>query len=236
MEHAPSIKRHKTTRDSKHVQRSDYKATHTYHKDTQGNFKGKHLPQRHEYNHKWTYTATERQINYKGTHKETQIKFRGTHATTKKHKTTTKLQTSTIKIHKMATESLVEFLSLWVCCCLKRVLGAVKMSVPRVLLSYNQSMLMNPQSSSTQFLSTCVSGMCQRGQIEVSERELNGTCNSTCAYKSYFGPPKQGCSRIDNCKTKDTGWKRFFSQCVPCICDCALSCRESLPRRTSKSK
>ncbi|XP_030293095.1 CUB and sushi domain-containing protein 1 isoform X1 [Sparus aurata] len=78
--------------------------------------------------------------------------------------------------------------------------------------------------------------MCQRGQIEVSERELNGTCNSTCAYKSYFGPPKQGCSRIDNCKTKDTGWKRFFSQCVPCICDCALSCRESLPRRAGKSK
>lgn len=75
-------------------------------------------------------------------------------------------------------------------------------------------------------LSACLSGMCQRGSIEISERELNGTCNSTCAYKSYFGPPKQGCTRIDNCKKKETGWKRFFAQCVPCICDCALSCGE----------
>eukprot|EP00064_Thunnus_orientalis_P002828 superscaffoldBa00000219_g2836 len=70
---------------------------------------------------------------------------------------------------------------------------------------------------------TCLR-MCQRGRIEISEKELNGTCNSTCAYKSYFGPPKQGCTLIDNCKKKDTGWKRFFAQCVPCICDCALSC------------
>ncbi|XP_078786703.1 C4b-binding protein isoform X4 [Oryzias latipes] len=68
--------------------------------------------------------------------------------------------------------------------------------------------------------------MCQRGSIEVSERELNGTCNSTCADKSYFGPPKLGCTRIDNCKKKESGWKRFFAQCVPCICDCSLSCGE----------
>ncbi|XP_061595337.1 CUB and sushi domain-containing protein 1-like [Cololabis saira] len=70
---------------------------------------------------------------------------------------------------------------------------------------------------------TCLR-MCQRGSIEINERELNGTCNSTCADKSYFGPPKLGCSQIDNCKKKETGWKRFFAQCVPCICDCALSC------------
>lgn len=78
--------------------------------------------------------------------------------------------------------------------------------------------------------------MCPRGLIEVSERELNGTCNSTCTYKSYFGPPKQGCTRIDNCKKKETGWKRFFSQCVPCICDCALSCGELPPHRAVKPK
>ncbi|XP_024865277.1 sushi, von Willebrand factor type A, EGF and pentraxin domain-containing protein 1 isoform X1 [Kryptolebias marmoratus] len=71
---------------------------------------------------------------------------------------------------------------------------------------------------------TCLSGMCQRGRIEISERELNGTCDSTCADKAYFGPPKLGCARIDNCQKKETGWKRFFAQCVPCICDCALSC------------
>lgn len=69
-------------------------------------------------------------------------------------------------------------------------------------------------------------GMCQRARIEISEKELNGTCNSTCTNKSYFGPPKKGCSRIDNCKKKETGWKRFFAQCVPCICDCALTCGE----------
>nr|XP_057944055.1 CUB and sushi domain-containing protein 1 isoform X3 [Doryrhamphus excisus] len=66
--------------------------------------------------------------------------------------------------------------------------------------------------------------MCKKGSIEISERELNGTCNSTCAYKSYAGPPKLGCTQIHNCKKKETGWKRFFAQCVPCICDCALSC------------
>lgn len=76
---------------------------------------------------------------------------------------------------------------------------------------------------------TCLLGMCKQGQIEISERELSGTCNSTCVGKSYFGPPKRGCSQIDNCRKKETGWKRFFAQCVPCICDCAFSCGELLP-------
>lgn len=71
--------------------------------------------------------------------------------------------------------------------------------------------------------------MCKQGQIEISERELSGTCNSTCVGKSYFGPPKRGCTQIDNCRKKETGWKRFFAQCVPCICDCAFSCGELLP-------
>ncbi|XP_053703954.1 sushi, von Willebrand factor type A, EGF and pentraxin domain-containing protein 1 [Synchiropus splendidus] len=66
--------------------------------------------------------------------------------------------------------------------------------------------------------------MCQRGRVEVSERELGGTCNSTCEGKSYHGVPKQGCTRIFNCRKKDTGWKRFFAHCVPCICECSLAC------------
>ncbi|XP_034034469.1 sushi, von Willebrand factor type A, EGF and pentraxin domain-containing protein 1 isoform X2 [Thalassophryne amazonica] len=70
---------------------------------------------------------------------------------------------------------------------------------------------------------TCLR-MCQRGRIEISEKELNGSCTSSCAYKSYSGPPKQGCIRIDNCKKKQTSWQRFFAQCVPCICDCYSSC------------
>lgn len=85
-------------------------------------------------------------------------------------------------------------------------------------------------------LSRKLSGMCWQGRIEVSERELNGTCNSTCANRSYYGAPKLGCTRIDNCQKKETGWKRFFAHCVPCICDCAISCRESLPRRAVKYK
>ncbi|XP_051255816.1 CUB and sushi domain-containing protein 1 isoform X1 [Dicentrarchus labrax] len=82
---------------------------------------------------------------------------------------------------------------------------------------------------------TCLR-MCPRERVEISERELNGTCSSTCTNKSYFGPPKQGCSRIDNCRKKETGWKRFFAQCVPCVCDCALSCVELLAKHTDKHK
>ncbi len=96
--------------------------------------------------------------------------------------------------------------------------------------------LYEPFQLITGFLSSCLLGMCRRGQIEISERELNGTCNSTCTYKSYFGPPKQGCTQIDNCRKKETGWKRFFAQCVPCICDCALSCSQSVSRHTVMHK
>ncbi|KAF7667029.1 hypothetical protein LDENG_00082600 [Lucifuga dentata] len=66
--------------------------------------------------------------------------------------------------------------------------------------------------------------MCPQSTIEVNEGELSGTCSSTCTYKSYLGPPKQGCAHIDNCKNKESGWKRFFSKCVPCICDCSIPC------------
>ena len=69
-------------------------------------------------------------------------------------------------------------------------------------------------------------GMCQRGRVEVNERELSGNCSATCADKSYFGNPKLGCSHLENCQNKETGWKRFFSQCVPCVCDCSISCSE----------
>ncbi|XP_056449442.1 sushi, von Willebrand factor type A, EGF and pentraxin domain-containing protein 1 isoform X1 [Gadus chalcogrammus] len=70
--------------------------------------------------------------------------------------------------------------------------------------------------------------MCQRGRVEVNERELSGNCSTTCANKSYFGNPKLGCSHLDNCQNKDTGWKRFFSQCVPCVCDCSISCTNTV--------
>ncbi|XP_060912537.1 sushi, von Willebrand factor type A, EGF and pentraxin domain-containing protein 1 isoform X2 [Labrus mixtus] len=55
---------------------------------------------------------------------------------------------------------------------------------------------------------------------------LLGNPTSTCQASGLWTPKPTclSCSRIDNCEKKQTGWKRFFAQCVPCICDCALSC------------
>ncbi|CAL8276323.1 unnamed protein product [Arctogadus glacialis] len=78
--------------------------------------------------------------------------------------------------------------------------------------------------------------MCQRGRVEVNERELSGNCSTTCANKSYFGNPKLGCSHLDNCQNKDTGWKRFFSQCVPCVCDCSISCTNAVKLEVKRKR
>ncbi|XP_041948793.1 CUB and sushi domain-containing protein 1 [Alosa sapidissima] len=66
--------------------------------------------------------------------------------------------------------------------------------------------------------------VCRRGRVEVSERELDGTCTSSCATKSYEGEPKRGCSRITDCQKKESGWKRWFTGCDTCQCDCFISC------------
>ncbi|KAM6970611.1 C4b-binding protein beta chain [Aplochiton taeniatus] len=68
--------------------------------------------------------------------------------------------------------------------------------------------------------------VCRRGRIEINERDIDGACLSSCAFRSYEGPPRLGCSRIDNCTQKETGWKRFFSHCQPCLCDCSMGCTE----------
>jgi len=69
-------------------------------------------------------------------------------------------------------------------------------------------------------------GMCRRGHVEVNERELSGSCSASCANKSFPGTPPPGCGHLDSCRNKETGWKRFFSPCVPCLCDCLIPCGE----------
>ncbi|KAG7266917.1 hypothetical protein CRUP_005522 [Coryphaenoides rupestris] len=36
------------------------------------------------------------------------------------------------------------------------------------------------------------------------------------------------CGHLDRCRNKETGWKRFFSPCVPCLCDCLIPCGGSV--------
>ncbi|XP_031427105.1 CUB and sushi domain-containing protein 1 [Clupea harengus] len=66
--------------------------------------------------------------------------------------------------------------------------------------------------------------VCRQGRVEISERDLDGTCSSSCSTKSYEGEPKRGCSRITDCKKKESGWKRWFTRCDTCQCDCYVPC------------
>ncbi|XP_028840019.1 sushi, von Willebrand factor type A, EGF and pentraxin domain-containing protein 1 isoform X2 [Denticeps clupeoides] len=66
--------------------------------------------------------------------------------------------------------------------------------------------------------------VCRQGRVEISERELDGSCTSSCPLKSYEGDPRQGCSRIDGCQKKESAWQRWFSKCDMCQCDCFVPC------------
>ncbi|XP_046876273.1 CUB and sushi domain-containing protein 3 [Hypomesus transpacificus] len=66
--------------------------------------------------------------------------------------------------------------------------------------------------------------VCRRGSIDVNERDLDGFCSSSCPSKSYVGPPKHGCSRIDNCRKKESAWNGWFTGCDSCQCDCSIAC------------
>ncbi len=51
-------------------------------------------------------------------------------------------------------------------------------------------------------------GVCYRGRVEINEKDIDGTCSSTCPdAKSYAVPLNHKCSRIENCRTKESGWK-----------------------------
>lgn len=46
--------------------------------------------------------------------------------------------------------------------------------------------------------SVCVPGLCRQGRVEISERDINEACTSTCPSKKVVSI-KYGCSFIDTC-------------------------------------
>lgn len=73
--------------------------------------------------------------------------------------------------------------------------------------------------------------VCRRGRVELSEKEIDGACTSTCPPKNYSGSssPSHGCNRIDNCRTKEASWKSWFTRCAYCECDCYIPCVSASP-------
>lgn len=71
-------------------------------------------------------------------------------------------------------------------------------------------------------------GLCLRGRIEISERDVAGRCSSSCSTLSHLGPPlARGCVKISACVPKRSGWARWFLRCDLCECDCHVPCGES---------
>ncbi|KAL6463787.1 hypothetical protein MHYP_G00281780 [Metynnis hypsauchen] len=68
--------------------------------------------------------------------------------------------------------------------------------------------------------------VCWRGLVEVGQKEIDDACTSTCPSISYTGSGSlsNGCSLINNCRTKEAGWQRWFSRCASCECDCFIPC------------
>ncbi|XP_033028431.1 complement receptor type 1-like [Lacerta agilis] len=74
---------------------------------------------------------------------------------------------------------------------------------------------------------TCLR-ICLRGRIEINERDIDGSCSSTCPHKVYPGAfLNHGCVKISSCVTKQSGWTRWFSRCDFCECDCYVPCASS---------
>lgn len=75
------------------------------------------------------------------------------------------------------------------------------------------------------YMSAVHLGVCHLGRVEINERDIDGTCTSTCPdAKSYAIPLNHHCSRVENCRTKEPGWKGWFSRCNYCDCDCFIPC------------
>lgn len=72
----------------------------------------------------------------------------------------------------------------------------------------------------------CSTGVCRKGQVEINERDIDEACTSTCPSK-YLVSIKHGCSFIDHCRIKDSGWKHWFTRCTHCECDCFIPCGKS---------
>ncbi|XP_053861695.1 sushi, von Willebrand factor type A, EGF and pentraxin domain-containing protein 1-like isoform X1 [Malaclemys terrapin pileata] len=75
---------------------------------------------------------------------------------------------------------------------------------------------------------TCLPGICLRSRIEINERDIDGSCSSTCTDKAHLGAfLNHGCIKISNCVTKQWGWTRWFARCDFCECDCYIPCSSS---------
>ncbi|XP_035242541.1 uncharacterized protein si:ch211-117m20.4 [Anguilla anguilla] len=96
---------------------------------------------------------------------------------------------------------------------------------PGFLLIGNSSSTCQPNGKWTP-KPTCLR-ICQQNRLEINERDIDGNCSSTCSMKAYAGLPKRGCVKIDNCQSKEPGWKRWFTACDNCVCDCYASCISS---------
>lgn len=76
--------------------------------------------------------------------------------------------------------------------------------------------------------SPALAGICLRGRIEISERDISGSCSSSCSTQSHLGASlHQGCIKISSCSTKRSGWARWFLRCDVCECDCHVPCGET---------
>ena len=73
-----------------------------------------------------------------------------------------------------------------------------------------------------------LTGICLRGRIEISERDITGRCSSSCSTQAHLGAfLNRGCIKISACVTKHSGWARWFLRCSVCECDCHVPCGES---------
>lgn len=71
-------------------------------------------------------------------------------------------------------------------------------------------------------------GICLRGRIEISERDISGSCSSSCSTQNHLGASlRHGCIKISSCSTKRSGWVRWFLRCDVCECDCHVPCGET---------
>ncbi|XP_044295559.1 sushi, von Willebrand factor type A, EGF and pentraxin domain-containing protein 1-like [Varanus komodoensis] len=76
---------------------------------------------------------------------------------------------------------------------------------------------------------TCLR-ICLRGRIEINERDIDGSCSSTCPHKAHLGPSvNHGCIKISSCTTKQSGWTRWFFRCDFCECECYIPCESDTP-------
>lgn len=70
-------------------------------------------------------------------------------------------------------------------------------------------------------------GICLRGRIQISERDLTGRCSSSCGSQEHLGAsPSRGCIKLSGCVPKLSGWPRWFQRCDICECDCHVPCGE----------